>query len=82
VSYNDILVATDRSWMLVRVLFANGIFTAVAVWAAAPHGVTAVILGTVAFSALVGTWLMPRLSRDILDSGPASAVPPSAPTSQ
>ena len=69
VSYNDLLIATDRSWTVVRVLFANGICTATLVaLTAKPFGMLGVILSSAFFSTAFGTWIMPRLCKEFLEA--------------
>jgi len=65
-SYNDLMIATDRIWPLAFLTFANGAVTGVATYLLAHElGVAGAILGTAVFSLLIGSWVLPRLTRDI-----------------
>ncbi len=80
-SFNDLLIATDRLWVLVAAVAANALVTIVlTITMARSFGLVGVLLATVAFSLFVTAWLNPLLCRMALrvtprDEKPADADP-------
>jgi O-antigen/teichoic acid export membrane protein len=66
-SFNDLLIAVDRLWLLVFTVLANGLVTPVLSYFLAPSlGLFGVVLAMPMFSLFVSAWLLPLASRDLL----------------
>ena len=59
-SFNDLLISSNRLWVLVRFILANGVVTATLTYFAAQRfGVFGIISATTAYSLLVTGWIFP-----------------------
>jgi len=59
-SFNDLLISSNRLWVLVRFILANGVVTATLTYFAAQrYGVFGIISATTAYSLLVTGWIFP-----------------------
>jgi O-antigen/teichoic acid export membrane protein len=59
-SFNDLLISTNRLWLLVRFILANGVVTATLTYLAAErYGVLGIVTATTVYSLIVTTWVFP-----------------------
>lgn len=67
VSFNDLLIAINRLWVLVIGILFNGLVTlSLTWWFSKPLGILGVVLATPIYSLLVTAWLFPWFSRDVV----------------
>lgn len=61
-SFNNLLIAYNRLWLLVGAILANGVVTTLLTWwLSRSYGIAGVIAATTTFSLLVTAWLFPVL---------------------
>lgn len=67
VSFNDLLIAINRLWVLVIGILFNGLVTlSLTWWFSKPLGIFGVVLATPIYSLVVTAWLFPWVSRDVV----------------
>jgi O-antigen/teichoic acid export membrane protein len=77
VSFNDLLIAINRLWVLVIGILFNGLVTlSLTWWLSKPLGILGVVLATPVYSLVVTAWLFPWFSRDVVGDPPSRAAPP------
>lgn len=71
VSFNDLMIAINRLWILVVGILFNGIVTLSLTWAfSARWGILGVILASPVYSLVVTAWLFPWVCRDVVGKSP------------
>ncbi len=72
VSFNDLMIAINRLWVLVVGILFNGIVTLSLTWAfSAKWGILGVVLATPIYSLVVTAWLFPWVCRDVVGANRA-----------
>lgn len=75
-SFNDLMIATDRLWLLVFTVLGNGVVTMSLSYFVAPYlGLVGMVIAATAYSLIVSGWLLPWACRDLLKPAPTLLTP-------
>jgi len=71
-SFTDLMIATDRLWLLVFTLLGNGVVTMSLSYFVAPYlGLVGMVIALTVYSLFVSGWLFPWACRDLVKAPPS-----------